>query len=81
MMLSQEEKGEEEKEHNKFGLVLWLVAIRRGLVMLMADLRLENSELRNIFLSEKSLCIVFSLLFLFFFLLKTTQNQHQHQFN
>ena len=43
--------------------------------MLMADLRLENSELRNIFLSEKSLCIVFSLLFLFFFfLLKTTQN-------
>ena len=49
MILSQEEEGEEEKEHNKFELVLWLVATRRGLVMLMADLRLENSELRNIF--------------------------------
>ena len=61
MILSQEE-GEEEKEErvcNEIELALLLVAIRRGLVILMADLRLEKSELRNISRLKRLLCVVF----------------------
>ena len=61
MILSQEdgEEEKEEREHNKFGLALLLVAIRRGLVILMADLRLEKSELRNISRLKRLSSVVF----------------------